>query len=650
MKRIIKTLALALTGAFILAACEDVPAPYITPTNNGGGSVVPEATEVTCAQAVELTAALADGATSAETYAITGYITEVVGEVSRNQQTFWLADTKDGGRVFEAYWADLPEGVTQFKAGSKVKITGQLTKYVNSNTGKMTPEIKNAKVEILEGGGDDVPSDAIEVTCAQAVELTNALADGATSAETYAITGYITEVVGEVSRNQQTFWMADTKDGGRVFEAYWADLPEGVTEFKAGSKVKITGQLMKYVNSKTGQVTPEIKNAKVVILEDATPEPTPSGTEVTCAQAVELTNALADGATSTETYSVTGYITEVVGSVSRNQQTFWMADTKDGGRVFEAYWANLPEGVTEFKAGSKVKITGQLMKYVNANTGQVTPEIKNADVVILEEGTPDTPDTPDTGAGSKETPYTVAQALDIINAGTYTSAKVYIKGTISQISEISTSYGNATYYISDDGSTTKQLQVFRGYGLGGDKFTSEDDLLVGDDVVVYGELTLYGGQTPEVTHSQLYMLNGETSGGDTPDPQPSTGNTITFSENGYENAQDFDGKSITVGDATLTFSVGSGSTTPKYYNTGTAMRLYGGNTLTISSSKAIAKVEFTYNSGADYTPTAETATVTPGTYDFSSHTWTGSATSIVLSNKANRGHFRIASITITYAN
>ncbi len=102
MKRIIKTLALALAGAFILAACEDVPAPYITPTNNGGGSVVPEATEVTCAQAVELTAALADGATSAETYAITGYITEVVGEVSRNQQTFWMADTKDGGRVFDS--------------------------------------------------------------------------------------------------------------------------------------------------------------------------------------------------------------------------------------------------------------------------------------------------------------------------------------------------------------------------------------------------------------------------------------------------------------------------------------------------------------------------------------------------------------------
>ena len=95
-----------------------------------------------------------------------------------------------------------------------------------------------------------------------------------------------------------------------------------------------------------------------------------------------MTNALADGATSEETYSVTGYITEVIGSVSRNQQSFWMADTKDGGKVFEAYWANLPEGVTEFKAGMKVKITGQLMKYVNS-AGYVTCEIKNADVVIL---------------------------------------------------------------------------------------------------------------------------------------------------------------------------------------------------------------------------------------------------------------------------
>ncbi len=345
-----------------------------------GGGVSPVGIEVTCAEAVELTKALADGATSEETYTVTGYITQVVGAVSRNQQTFWMADTKDGGKVFEAYYANLPEGVSEFKVGTKVKITGQLIKYVKND--QITPEIKNATVEILEDGGDTPTPTGIEVTCAQAVELTNALADGGTSSETYTVTGYITEVVGNVSRNQQTFWMADTKDGGKLFEAYYANLPEGVSEFKVGSKVKITGQLMKYV--KDGKVTPEIKNATVEILENGGDTPTPSGTEVTCAQAVELTKALADGATSSEIYTVKGYITEVVGNVSRNQQTFWMADTKDGGKVFEAYWANLPDGVSAFTVGSLVKITGQLTKYVK--DGNVTPEIKNATVEILEGG------------------------------------------------------------------------------------------------------------------------------------------------------------------------------------------------------------------------------------------------------------------------
>ena len=64
-----------------------------------------------------------------------------------------MADTKDGGKVFEAYWANLPEGVSEFKAGMKVKITGNLMKYVKD--GNVTPEIKNANVEILEGGSDD---------------------------------------------------------------------------------------------------------------------------------------------------------------------------------------------------------------------------------------------------------------------------------------------------------------------------------------------------------------------------------------------------------------------------------------------------------------------------------------------------------------
>ena len=520
MKKTFKLFALMLLTAFAFSSCVDVPAPFNLPDKSSsaggeGGSETNEGTPVTCAQAVELTNALADGATSSEVYTITGYITEVMGDVSRNQQTFWMADTKGGGRIFEAYWANLPEGVTAFTAGTKVKITGQLTKYVNANSGNVIAEMKNAIVTVLEddGGGTSPALDGTEITCAKAVELTNALADGATSSETYTVTGYITEVIGSVSRNQQTFWMADTKDGGRVFEAYYADLPEGVTAFTVGLKVKITGQLTKYVNATSGQVTPEIKNATVVILEDDGGDtPAPVGTEITCAEAVQLTNALADGATSSETYTITGYITEVIGDVSRNQQTFWMADTKDGGRVFEAYWANLPEGMTAFTAGTKVKITGQLTKYV-ASSNQVTPEIKNATVVILED------DGGSQGGGEPQGDIqhiTVAEFLAKADVNT----TYELTGTVANI--VNTTYGN--FDLVEDGAS---IYIYGLLDLNGDarKF-AELGIEEGDIVTLTGKYMLYNDKA-EISNAQLVSFQkGEGGGRDDDDPTPQPGGDI----------------------------------------------------------------------------------------------------------------------------
>lgn len=92
---------------------------------------------------------------------------------------------------------------------------------------------------------------------------------------------------------------------------------------------------------------------------------------------------------------------------------------------------------------------------------------------------------------------TVAQAITELEKDSYNKEKVRITGIISKIDEISTSYGNATYYISDDGTTDNQLEVYRGYGLNGDKFTSTGALHVGDKVVVLGYLTIYNS-TKEV--------------------------------------------------------------------------------------------------------------------------------------------------------
>lgn len=421
-----------------------------------------DAIDITCAKAVELCAALGDGATSAETYAITGYITDVYANISNGQQSFWMADTQDGGKMVQAYWANLPEGVSSFAKGQKVKIVGQLLKYVKD--GNVTTEIKNATVIILEGGeGGDVPGDAIDITCAKAVELCAALTDGATSTETYSVTGYITDVYSTISKGQQSFWMADTQDGGKVLQAYWANLPQGVSAFKVGSKVKIVGQLLKYV--KDGNVTTEIKNATVIILEEGNGGGnTTTGTEVNCAKAAELCNALADGATSTDTYTVTGYITDVYATVSKGQQSFWMADEKGDTKVLQAYWANLPQGVEKFTKNSKVKITGKLLKYVK--DGNVTSEIKNADVQILEVGTDEGGNndntgtvTPGTSEGISISGTTVTLTNSAATAGTET-----VDVVVNDLSGLTDKGSAEGTFTLPDGST---LTVAKGEGKSG---------------------------------------------------------------------------------------------------------------------------------------------------------------------------------------
>lgn len=389
-----------------------------------------------------------------------------------------------------------------------------------------------------EGGKDTTVVTEKKITCAEAVELCGKLTDGAQSVETYVITGYITDVFDKISNNQQSFWLADTKDGGKLVQAFWANLPEGVEKFTVGSKVTITGKLLKYVKP-DGTVITEVKNPIVVIKEQGGgDEPGTEATKVTCAKAVELCNALADNASSAETYAVTGYITDVFGEPSRNQQSFWIADTKDGGKVFNAFYANLPEGVEKFVVGSKVTITGKLLKYVKAD-GTVTPEIKNADVTIHEVGGGDeTPDQPiegtPAGTGVENDPYNVAGALTYIqtlSAEDKPEALVYTKGVISEVVKLGTS-GSIQFKMHDK-NVNNSLLVFYCNNLGNVPFSALTDLKAGDEVVVCGKVVNFKGNTPEYAPgAYLVSLNGKTEGeggGSTPGGEEKPGEVTEFS-------------------------------------------------------------------------------------------------------------------------
>lgn len=92
---------------------------------------------------------------------------------------------------------------------------------------------------------------------------------------------------------------------------------------------------------------------------------------------------------------------------------------------------------------------------------------------------------------TKATILTVAQAKAAIDAGGDLSNK-YVAGIVSQIDSYNSTYNSLTYWISDDGTTTNQLEVYSGLaGVVKTAFASTDDIHVGDDVTVKGTLKKY---------------------------------------------------------------------------------------------------------------------------------------------------------------
>ena len=113
----------------------------------------------------------------------------------------------------------------------------------------------------------------------------------------------------------------------------------------------------------------------------------------------------------------------------------------------------------------------------------------------------------DADAGTENKPYTVAQARAAIDAGTGVTG-VYAKGIVSKIvTAYNSQYGNITYNISADGTTeSDQLQAYRGKSYSGENFTSENDILVGDEVVVFGNLTKHNSTYEFEADNQLVSL------------------------------------------------------------------------------------------------------------------------------------------------
>jgi len=138
---------------------------------------------------------------------------------------------------------------------------------------------------------------------------------------------------------------------------------------------------------------------------------------------------------------------------------------------------------------------------------------------------PTKPDAPSAGepkgTGTAADPFNIAGIIKYIENGGSADQEVYTKGKVVSVKagSFDATFGSLKYYISDDGTTANQFYVYNGYaGPNRTKFSGEDALKPGDEVVICGKAKNYNGTNEYDANNYLVSLNGKpTSGSTTPD-------------------------------------------------------------------------------------------------------------------------------------
>lgn len=295
-----------------------------------------------------------------------------------------------------------------------------------------------------------------------------------------------------------------------------------------------------------------------------------------------------------------------------NDAVFWISsDGSAAAAQFEAYYVKYLgnkawlEGQRPLALGDDVVIYGKLKKYNSTYENN-----SGAYIYSINGKTED--DSPMFGVES--------QALSV--AASATSATVKVTGNVawtascSENCEISPAEGNGagditvTFVANEDEENAKTYTV---------TVTTEAEVKTKSfEVVITQNKKPAGGAEPEDV-------------------------VFDFTAQGYANAQEV--ASLKVGDVTVAFNKGSNSNSPKYYTTGTGVRVYGGSTITVSvDGKTIQKIQFTFGSG-DSGDASKPINADSGRY--SSGAWTGEASSVVLTVDGTSGHRRISKMVVT---
>lgn len=522
------------------------------------------------------------------------------------------------------------------------------------------PAPYNMPQEIIDGGGGETAVDPMGTgtetdpyNVAAANQVGAALSAGE-STETVYIRGIVSRIDEiDPSYGNATYCISDDGTPNNQFLVYrgyglGGERFTSVDELKVGDEVIVKGTITNYNGTIELNQRNEIYSLNGVIAGGETGEG-----EGTLASPYDVAKALSLIANGENDPDAEVYIKGKVSQIEEISPSFGNATyyiSADGTTetqlyVYRGYYLNGDKftSTDQLKVGDEVIILGKLTAFYDdpqVGTGSKLVSINGQTGII---------------PGTEALPYTPSQALEVIaNGENDPEAEVYIKGKVSQIKEVSAQYGNATYYISDDGTTDNQLYVFRGKYLNGDKFTSEDQLKVGDEVVILGKLTTYNGDPQVNTGSSIVSLNGESGGS-------AGGGSISISDNmltltngavtaGTETAtlavaditdlkKGDKPSSLTMSDGSvITFDANGETNAPAYYETD--MRVYKNNIMRFSCKKTIAKIVITC-SGDDRVGN-ETATVS-----FNGNE--AEYNNVFTEDKGGGVQLRITNIEVTYA-
>ncbi len=418
-------------------------------------------TAYTATQALEILASDADLTPNVYVKGTVAAVTEINTEYGN--ATF---DITDGTSTLTIFRAKYLEGTTfsnedQLQDGDDVIAYGQLKNYKKDDV--VTPELTNGYTYSINGQTKIGSGEETEtMTVAEAQALTS----------------------GKAKVNVTVYAVCKT---GAVFgdaTGYIYYYNSSISDIAVGDQLTVEGALSKYGGfnqftnaatiTKTGTTTVSYPTAETIDIDAWVAAPAIKFVKLQGVLNISgnYYNIAVDGKTAQG--SVIGALSDMFGNVT------------SGSTI-------TIEGFAMYTSGSG--------KYANIVVTKLTVDSEGETVDIT--------NTP-------ETAYTVSEARALVDAGKGLDQSVYVKGKISEIVSLDvTKWKRAQYDIMEETGT--KMRIFNGYYLEGKDFTSDDQIKVGDEVVVYGQLTLYTPKEGDpiyemAANNYIYSQNGNTNG------------------------------------------------------------------------------------------------------------------------------------------